>query len=50
MITNAHTIVKPGTVMVKTFNATVADGAVAGARCPENKAVGAHLTRVNLCK
>ena len=48
MVVNPDTIVQPWTVMVKAFNASVADGAMAGARCTENEAVGAHLTRMDL--
>lgn len=48
MVTNSHAIVQPWTVMVKAFNASIADGAVAGARCADDETVGAHLTWMDL--
>jgi hypothetical protein len=47
VITNADTVVNPGTVVVKPFNATVADGAVAAATRADSLTVGAQLGAVN---
>ena len=48
MVTNSHAIVQPWTVMVEALNTSIADGTVAGARCANDKAIGAHLTWMNL--
>ena len=48
MVVYPNAIVQPGAVMVKAFDAAVADGAVAAAWRAKNETVGAHFARVDL--
>lgn len=48
MVVNTDTVIEPGTVMVESFDAAVADGAVFRANGPDYFAFGAHFTGVNL--
>ena len=48
MVADSDAVVEPGAVVVETFDAAVADSAVAGAGGAEDQAVGAHLARVDL--
>ncbi len=41
MVAGAHAVVDPGTVVVKSLYTSVTEGAVAGALCPNDLAVGA---------
>lgn len=45
MIAHADTVVNPRAVMVESFHAHVADGAVARAGCADDLAVGAEVGR-----
>jgi len=47
VIVDADTIINPRAVMVETFDAAVADRAVATATCSDGEAVGAQLCRVD---
>ena len=47
MIADANTVVNPGAVVVKPFNATVADGTVATATRADSLTIGAKLGAVN---
>lgn len=48
MVLDAHAVIKPWTMMIEPFNASVADGAVARTRRPQNATVWTHLTRMDL--
>ena len=47
VVFNANTIVDPGTVVVKSFNAAITHRAVLAATRPDCEAVGAKLSAVN---
>ena len=46
MVLEANTVIDPGAVMIKSFNAFVADGTVAGARRANSKTVRTQLRGV----
>ena len=48
MVLDSDAVIEPGAVMVESFDASVADGAVPGARRPQDLAVRAHVRRVQL--
>jgi hypothetical protein len=50
VITDADAVVDPGTVMVKTFNTSVADGTVFAASRANHFAVRTHLTGMHFAK
>ena len=47
MVVGSDTVVDPGAVVVKSFDAAVADGTVFGAGSPKYFAVGTHLAGVH---
>lgn len=48
MVPHSHAIIEPGTVMVESFHASVANGAMPGAWSPQDQAVGTHVGWVQL--
>jgi len=50
VVARTHAVVDPRAVVVKAFNASVADGAVLGPGGPHHFAVRTHFTWVNLLK
>lgn len=47
MVVDANAVVDPGAVVVESFDAAVADGAVFGSGSPEHFAIGTHLAGVH---
>ncbi len=47
MVVYPNTVIEPWAMMVESFDATVADGTVSGARCAQDEAVWAHLAGVD---
>lgn len=48
MVPHSHAIIEPGAVMIESFHASVANGAMPGARSPQDQAVGTHIGWVQL--
>jgi hypothetical protein len=47
MVVDANAVVDPGAVVVKSFDAAVADGTVFGSWSPEHFTIGAHFAGVH---
>lgn len=50
MVVDANAVVDPGTVVIKSFDAAVADGTVFRSGSPEYFAIGTHLAGMDFCK
>lgn len=48
MVADANTVVDPGAMMVESLNTDIADGTMPGSRGPDDLAVGAQVSRVEL--
>ena len=48
MVVYTNTVVDPRTVVIKSFHTSVANGAMPGARSPQDQAVGTHIGWVQL--
>ena len=48
MVPHSHAIIEPRAVMIESFHASVANGAMPGARSPQDQAVGTHIGWVQL--
>ena len=48
MVPHSHAVIEPGAVVIKSFHASIANGAMPGARSPQDQAVGTHVGRVQL--